>query len=724
MIRNFPALVAAYRLDLPLAVDRSRIEPKDNSYIYRDLEFSLSRDEIVKLLMTNKLYGGPWLCVRELLQNSLDALRYRKALIKRDNGTDWEHGRVEMHHGVDEHGHEVIRCTDNGAGMDRGIVERFLTKAGRSYYRSPEFEQERASFRAACFDFDPCAQFGIGFMSSFMLGDHVVIRTRRDYGPIRGLGEPLIIEINGLGGIVVIREGGNDQEAGTTVEITGRRKPRFVDEFVDQVKLLEVIEGYALACEFPIEARCSLPELEESVTIPPRFAVPRTSLEDSEVKQYVTIEQNFSDVHPSLSGLIKASFIVDEEGHFTLNNSEARWNLGTVNKMHYVELVNADGTQIERYFPRRENQICMDGILVSGHPGRDDQEGRRRNTIGYAGPHIEMGRAVYILDIRGDIKPQLTPARTVPEDRSAFREISPRWGYISLLSNKAHGRLWERVAEQLEHGLSPQTFWQLAVIYSEHTTNIVWMRAGAIWSLVSLPILYDDGRHEWKSFSSLGVLKPISSGEETTKRGEKHFSQLVSTDGWQIGPYDQLTEWRASNQDRVDWDLRYIAASMSTVVIEGGEAKLEFRAPSQPDMPPWEFVFSDSFSLILALPYSGEIKDYCSVHLPCRNINRYHPLVSEALRAKYLEQPSALQEFASRAVYFLSDPAAIAILNDSAKPVTRWHKYVASKFMDVDWQAVSPELHPPYKILLEDGRTVLVSAEDFERWANATEYKR
>jgi hypothetical protein len=128
--------------------------------------------------------------------------------------------------------------------------------------------------------------------------------------------------------------------------------------------------------------------------------------------------------------------------------------------------------------------------------------------------------------------------------------------------------------------------------------------------------------------------------------------------------------------------------------------------------------------LILALPHSGEIKDYYSVHLPCRNINRYHPLVSEALRAKYLEQPSALQEFASRAVYFLSDPEAVDILNDAAKPVTRWHKYVSSKFMDVDWQAVSPELHPPYKILLEDGRTVLVSAEDFERWANATEYKR
>jgi hypothetical protein len=43
-------------------------------------------------------------------------------------------------------------------------------------------------------------------------------------------------------------------------------------------------------------------------------------------------------------------------------------------------------------------------------------------------------------------------------------------------------------------------------------------------------------------------------------------------------------------------------------------------------------------------------------------------------------------------------------------------------FMEVDWQSISSELHPPYKLLKEDGMTVLVSAEDFERWANTTEY--
>jgi hypothetical protein len=153
LCRSFPISVANYTLELPLSVDRSRIEPRDEAYIYSDLEFSLSRDEIVKLLMTDRLYGDPSLCIRELLQNSLDALRYRKALFRRDLRVEWAEGSVEMLHEVDPDGYEVIHCTDNGVGMDRSIVERFLTRVGRSYYKSPEFERERESFRARKFDF-------------------------------------------------------------------------------------------------------------------------------------------------------------------------------------------------------------------------------------------------------------------------------------------------------------------------------------------------------------------------------------------------------------------------------------------------------------------------------------------------------------------------------------------------------------------------------------------
>ena len=105
-------------------------------YVYHDLEFSLSRDEIVRLLMTDKLYSSASLCVRELLQNALDALRYRRALFRRDASTDWNDGKVSFTHTLDEHGTQLLRCEDNGVGMDYEIVTKFLTSVGRSFYRS------------------------------------------------------------------------------------------------------------------------------------------------------------------------------------------------------------------------------------------------------------------------------------------------------------------------------------------------------------------------------------------------------------------------------------------------------------------------------------------------------------------------------------------------------------------------------------------------------------
>ena len=189
--------------------------------------------------MMDNLYSSPSLCVRELLQNSLDALRYRKALYK-VNDIESDDGKICLEHFVNEQGYEVLKCTDNGIGMDELVIKEYLTKVGRSYYRPPYFEQEKVRLQHAGADFDPCSQFGIGFISCFMIGDRILIETRRDYGYGRELGKPLIVEVNGLGGLVVIRQGKPEQAAGTTVLIFSRNKLSFVDEWWDKIKLIAV----------------------------------------------------------------------------------------------------------------------------------------------------------------------------------------------------------------------------------------------------------------------------------------------------------------------------------------------------------------------------------------------------------------------------------------------------------------------------------------------------
>ena len=326
LCRAFPAQFQHYKLLLPSSVDRSRIQPLNNDYIYHDLEVSLSRNEIVKLLMTDKLYNQPYICVRELLQNSLDALRYRKALFAYSDST-WDKGHVEFLHTIDQDGYELIRCKDNGAGMDRDIVSRFFTKAGRSFYRSPEYERERINFRRKGIDYDPCSQFGIGFMSCFMLGDRIKIETRRDYGVGKAYGEPLVIEINGLGGLIIIRQGSSSQKIGTTVTITSRKKPSFLDKWTDKVMLTTVLKHFAVATEFPITGRCDIEELADSVEIPTTPSYLPTLIEKAQINDasFITIEQNFNELNNNLDGNIRESFLIDNSGLPAIKNQEAAW---------------------------------------------------------------------------------------------------------------------------------------------------------------------------------------------------------------------------------------------------------------------------------------------------------------------------------------------------------------------------------------------------------------
>ena len=38
-----------------------------------------------------------------------------------------------------------LRVTDNGVGMTEEVIKNYFTQIGKRYYRSPEFNQERAA---------------------------------------------------------------------------------------------------------------------------------------------------------------------------------------------------------------------------------------------------------------------------------------------------------------------------------------------------------------------------------------------------------------------------------------------------------------------------------------------------------------------------------------------------------------------------------------------------
>lgn len=699
VVRSFPKEFDKYVVELPQHVDRSRIGPKDNSYVYHDLEFSLSRDEVVKLLMMDNLYSSPSLCVRELLQNSLDALRYRKALYKVKD-IELDDGKICLEHFVDEQGHEVLKCTDNGIGMDELVIKEYLTKVGRSYYRSPYFEQEKVRFQHAEADFDPCSQFGIGFMSCFMIGDRILIETRRDYGYGRELGKPLIVEINGLGGLVVIRQGKLEQAVGTTVLVTSRNKLSFVDEWGDKIKLIAVTDGYALGTEFPIKAQCKVPEIADEINIPPEMTTMPTLIENSGIKQFVTFVQLFEEIDLRMNGEIRQSFLVDEDGVPTLANAEASWCYRKKHNYHIKILKLKNGDEFEgNSFHEKEGKLCLDGILVCGYPGRRG----KKFFLGHRSNHLNVGTP-YLLDVRGTLKPDITPSR-IPPDSCLEKS---KWKWLYCLVELAAGRIWEKLTEYLKHGLDPDEYWKLIEFYSGRLFS---MRSRFIWEYLRIPFKNSQNRNVWKKFATLNRL--------FVESGVERFD-LVGDDSSILSHTNEYKSWFVADHENYDADgeLKGLIISMSSLNVEDGKIILKFVPPIYPDKSPIEFFIEDYFppTTIYTLPYLDKLSIALTIQCQIRSANREHPLVRFALKNQFVEKQDNIQEFALDVVKCLSDESILDSLSSAEFRPTRYMKYIAHKYFEIDWEKYNCELKPPYQIWLKNKGLIEIDESDFENW--------
>ncbi|WP_026182528.1 HD domain-containing protein [Leeia oryzae] len=133
------------------------------------LRFELDRNRILQLLSDELYDRDPLVFVRELLQNSVDAIDAREAILRGECAS--LKGEIDI---LISTGTEGLRLEwkDNGIGMDEKILKSFFCQVGQSWYQSREAKRLKG--------FDAISQFGIGFLSCFSVSDQIEIETRRD----------------------------------------------------------------------------------------------------------------------------------------------------------------------------------------------------------------------------------------------------------------------------------------------------------------------------------------------------------------------------------------------------------------------------------------------------------------------------------------------------------------------------------------------------------------
>lgn len=263
-------------------------EPSKRKLTILDCDFErlgirIKKDHIIKLISSRSTWNDHSVAIKELLQNSVEACRYR--LFNSAPSVNYLPRIILEINKKDK----IIVLTDNGCGMSRNIIlDNFLT-VGNSRSLNPTYST--GSFKSL-------ARFGIGFWSIFSIAEEVNISS----GPFEYLRNKInpTNEIEGLQFTVSVNEFKDytlfkkiSRTPGTT--ITLRIKPDIaLDDLVTGLK------NKLICSEIPIEIwnDDALYRFPSNVVLPTLKELTNSKYElalHQEIKEYV-YEKKYNDL--------------------------------------------------------------------------------------------------------------------------------------------------------------------------------------------------------------------------------------------------------------------------------------------------------------------------------------------------------------------------------------------------------------------------------------------
>ncbi|HEC40968.1 hypothetical protein LCGC14_0934960 [marine sediment metagenome] len=505
---NFPQDFAYYKLNLPLRIDRSKIKPKDDKYIYRELFIQLNKEQVINLFMGLHTYNHPSLCIRELGQNAIDALTLRRALYQYYDD-DEPKLEINFKHVLEEDGTEIVICRDTGIGMSLDEINQFLLVSGNSYYKSYDYKRWKTKFNNKKINCEIIAKFGIGFFSCFMIGDYIKVSTRKDFGPSKGYGEPYVIQIDGSQEIITVSKGDADQKVGTRIEISKREKEIYHHPNWDRIKLEETLNEYFVITEFPINIEVTVPNMEVHKTLEPKFCNFHTLVEET-FKRIKTYTFDYKKMHSNLEGEIRTTFLIDEKGIITLRNDEAK-----------IEIEKGSYKMGELRQHDSSFRTCFNGIVVYGAFGRERSQHQRGGSNLFSYPFSSA-----TLNVIGDLQGSLDLNRT-GYHRSDY---DPKWRRLRNLAFNAYHKMWETIIEN-EEIKEPEKLWILFIIYK---VNPLYFSADTIKSL-KFPFI-KKGDIKWLKLEEITEFNLCIDKDNWTYRIENDYilKPTLNIEEWQL----------------------------------------------------------------------------------------------------------------------------------------------------------------------------------------------
>ncbi len=244
-------------------------------------------------LMVHSLYSNKEIFLRELISNASDACDRLRFSAVSDAGLYEEDIELKIKISYDPE-NRSITISDNGIGMTRDeVIDHIgtIAKSGtRSFLDSMTGDEKD--------DAKLIGQFGVGFYSSFIVADEVILRTRKA-GDAIDQGVEWVSEGKGEYNI------GSIEKPGRGTEITLKLREG-EDEFLNDWKLRSIITSYSDHIDFPVMMDKTIePEEEggettiEEETVNQASALwtrPRSEITEEEYREfYKHVAHDFED---------------------------------------------------------------------------------------------------------------------------------------------------------------------------------------------------------------------------------------------------------------------------------------------------------------------------------------------------------------------------------------------------------------------------------------------
>lgn len=138
------------------------------NFTYYPVAIKMDEFQIREIITSGKMWGGSTsLPIKEIIQNSIDACRYREYLQPKH----LEYlPKIEVLFDTEK---RIIRITDNGIGMTENDILEYFLQVGRSKARSNFFLENKVNS-----NFHSLSRYGIGFWSVFSISKRARVSTR------------------------------------------------------------------------------------------------------------------------------------------------------------------------------------------------------------------------------------------------------------------------------------------------------------------------------------------------------------------------------------------------------------------------------------------------------------------------------------------------------------------------------------------------------------------